>query len=174
MSSLLLFLLCSLPILALSWGSLLHPRTHGFYRFFAFEAILVLVLTNLAYWFRQPFSPLQLLSWLLLLASLLLAAHSFWLLRRVGKPQGRIENTAVLVASGAYHYIRHPLYASLLLFALGAFLKHPSPAGIGLLPGIVAFLIATAKVEEGENLRRFGTLYADYMKATRMFIPFLY
>jgi protein-S-isoprenylcysteine O-methyltransferase Ste14 len=174
MAGILLFIILSVPILAISWDSLLHPRTHGFYRFFAFEAILALILINRGYWFSQPFSAFQILSWLLLLASIILAIHSFWLLRRIGRPQGRIENTTLLVASGTYRYIRHPRYASLLLFAAGAFLKHPSPAGIGLLVGIIALLIATAKVEEGENLKRFGTVYAEYMKNTRLMIPFLY
>lgn len=36
------------------------------------------------------------------------------------------------------------------------------------------FLVATAKVEETENLNRFGVDYADYMKKTRLFIPFLF
>ncbi len=174
MTGILLFLLFSIPILVLSWESLRRPRTHGFYRFFAFEAILALVLANREYWFQQPFSALQILSWLFLLASIVLAIHSFWLLRRIGRPQGGIENTTLLVASGAYRYIRHPLYASLVLFAAGAFLKHPSLTGIGLLVGIIALLIATAKVEEGENLKRFGAEYAEYMENTRLIIPFVY
>jgi protein-S-isoprenylcysteine O-methyltransferase Ste14 len=37
-----------------------------------------------------------------------------------------------------------------------------------------AFLIATAKVEEVENLSKFGADYAAYMKTTKMFIPFLF
>ena len=35
------------------------------------------------------------------------------------------------------------------------------------------FLTATARVEEVENLQKFGPDYAHYMKSTRMFIPFL-
>jgi protein-S-isoprenylcysteine O-methyltransferase Ste14 len=37
-----------------------------------------------------------------------------------------------------------------------------------------AFLVATAKVEEAEDLRHFGTAYQEYMGRTRMFIPFLF
>ena len=76
----------------------------------------------------------QLASWALPLTSLLLAAHGFYLLRRVGKPDRSIEDatrlgiekTTRLVRSGAYRYIRHPLYASLLALAWGAFLKAPT------------------------------------------------
>jgi protein-S-isoprenylcysteine O-methyltransferase Ste14 len=37
-----------------------------------------------------------------------------------------------------------------------------------------AFLLATAKVEEAENLQKFGEDYAAYMKATKRFIPILF
>ncbi len=36
-----------------------------------------------------------------------------------------------------------------------------------------AFLIATAKVEEKENVLKFGDQYVAYMKKTKMFVPFL-
>ena len=155
---------------------------HGFYRFFAFEAILGLIVLNAPVWFRDPFSPRQLASWLLLLTSLLLAVHGFYLLRRVGQPDHGIEDptrlgiekTTRLVRRGAYRFIRHPLYASLLALAWGAFLKAPSWPGILLAVVATAALYLTARVEERENLRNFGAEYAEYMRATRMFVPFIF
>jgi hypothetical protein len=41
----------SLLIAAISWSSLCHPRSHGFYRFFAWEAILALFVQNMSFWF---------------------------------------------------------------------------------------------------------------------------
>jgi hypothetical protein len=41
------FLVFSAGIVLLSWRSLRDRRSHGFYRFFAFEAILALILLNL-------------------------------------------------------------------------------------------------------------------------------
>lgn len=35
-------------------------------------------------------------------------------------------------------------------------------------------MIATARVEEAENLQKFGEDYAAYMKTTKRFIPFFY
>jgi protein-S-isoprenylcysteine O-methyltransferase Ste14 len=111
---------------------------------------------------------------LLLIASLILAVHGFHLLRIIGRPEGEIEDTTTLVMLGAYKYVRHPLYASLLLLGWGAFFKDPSlPAGV-LILATCAFLTATARVEEAENLDKFGADYAAYMKTTRMFIPFLF
>ena len=42
-----IFLLATLGIGYISRASLLAPRSHGFYRFFAWEAILALTLLNL-------------------------------------------------------------------------------------------------------------------------------
>ena len=79
----------------------------------------------------------------------------------------------MLVKRGAYKYIRHPLYTSLLLLGWGAFFKDPSILSAIFAVAASAFVIATARIEEKENLKRFGDDYAVYMKTTRMFIPFL-
>jgi protein-S-isoprenylcysteine O-methyltransferase Ste14 len=164
----------SAGILLLSWDSLRDPRAHGFYRFFAFEVVLALFVLNVEHWFREPFSACQIISWLLLVASLFLVLHGFHLLRVVGRPEGKIENTTTLVRVGAYKYIRHPLYASLLLLAWGIFFKDPSWIGGALAVAASLFLWATARVEEAENLTRFGASYAAYIKTTKRFIPFLF
>src|SRR3990170_427623 len=101
-------------------------------------------------------------------ASLFMAMHGFYLLRTLGRPRESFEATTQLVRQGAYRYIRHPLYSSLLWFAWGAFLKEIS------LFSTILVLIATARVEEGENLRKFGEGYAAYQRETRMFIPFVF
>ncbi len=169
-------------VLWLSRGSLRSRRSHGFYRFFAFEAILGLIAVNAAAWFRDPASPRQLASWALLLVSLLLAVHGFCLLRQVGRPDPRIrdatrlgiEKTTRLVRAGAYRLIRHPLYASLVGLAWGAYLKAPSWLA-GLLTAVAtAAVYLTARVEESENVRSFGDEYVQYMRETRMFIPFVW
>jgi protein-S-isoprenylcysteine O-methyltransferase Ste14 len=168
------FLIGTAGFFLISWPALRSPCAHGFFRFFAFEALLVLVLLNARDWFRYPFSALHLLSWLFLGGSILLAVHGFNLLYREGHPVGGIENTHSLVQSGAYRYIRHPLYSSLLCLGAGAFLKNPSFAGAFLLAVTLALLVATAKVEEAENRQRFGETYSEYMTHTHMLIPFLF
>jgi protein-S-isoprenylcysteine O-methyltransferase Ste14 len=37
----------------------------------------------------------------------------------------------------------------------------------------IVALVITAKIEEKEMIARFGDQYAEYMKETTMFIPFL-
>jgi protein-S-isoprenylcysteine O-methyltransferase Ste14 len=177
-----IFVVASAGIVRLSWGSLRSPRSHGFYRFFAFEFIAALVLLNVPHWFRDPLCPRQLASWLLLGASAGIAIEAFRLLRIVGQPSREFsdptrlgfENTSKLVIVGLYRYIRHPMYASLLVLAWGACLKDLSVASLALVLAASLSLAATALAEERENLARFGASYADYMKTTRRFIPFLF
>jgi protein-S-isoprenylcysteine O-methyltransferase Ste14 len=176
------FIVGSAGFVWLSWRSFRHFRSHGFYRFFAFESILALVLLNLDYWFYEPFRVFQMVSWLLLIISVFLVIHGFLLLRRGGKPDSRrndlslvgVEKTTELVIAGAYRYIRHPIYSSGFFGTWGVFFKHPSWPSISLAVVATFFLTMTAKMEEEENIRFFGTAYQDYMKQTRMFIPFLF
>jgi protein-S-isoprenylcysteine O-methyltransferase Ste14 len=165
-----------------SRASLRLPRSHGFYRFFAWEAILGLTLLELDLWFFDPFSWHQIISWLLLAVSLPLAIHGARLLSRIGKqdtrrddtPMLQFEKTTTLVTVGAYRYIRHPLYSSLLSLTWGVFFKSPFWLG-GILALLAScFLVATAKMEESENIRFFGAPYQAYMKQTKMFVPFLF
>ncbi len=174
MLKIILFLVISAAIVFVSRSSFRNWRSHGFYRFFAFESILILFLLNVEYWFRTPFVAHHIVSWLLLIFSLFLVGQGFYLLRVAGKPEGHFENTTTLVRQGAFRYIRHPLYSSLLFLAWGVYLKDPSLLGSILVLLATAFLVATAKVEEAENLQKFGEDYAAYMKTTKRFIPFLY
>jgi protein-S-isoprenylcysteine O-methyltransferase Ste14 len=160
--------------------SLQSFRSHGLYRFLAFVAISVLVLLNLEYWFNEPFTLRQIVSWLLLLISIAAVAYGVISLRR-GRPDSRredatllgMEKTTELVTTGAYRYVRHPMYSSILFGVLGIFLKHVSWQS-ALMTGItVSLVVVTARMEETENMRYFGNAYRSYMKQTRMFIPFL-
>ena len=169
-----IFAVISVGLVAFSWNSLRSGRQHAFPRLFVFEALLALVLLNAATWFKDPFSPRQLVSWLLLAVSIGLALHGFYLLRRIGRPSGDLENTTTLVRQGIYRYIRHPLYSSLLWLAWGAFLKDVSALALLLALAASAALVATARVEEAENLAKFGEGYRGYMRTTRMFVPFLF
>ncbi len=117
-----IFLGASAAIAGLSRRSLRVRRSHGFYRFFAFELLAALILLEVPIWFRDPFSIRQLVSYFFGAVSIGLAIEGFRLLRLVGKPTPDaagstnlgFENTTTLVTVGAYRWIRHPLYASLL------------------------------------------------------------
>jgi protein-S-isoprenylcysteine O-methyltransferase Ste14 len=171
----------SLPIIWVSRRSLLHPTSHGFSRFFAFEAILALIVLNIPYWFANPFGARQLISWVLLSVSVVFVVWGFVLLRCIGgfrptaeaSPAFKWENTGRLVTTGIYRYIRHPMYSSLLFLAWGVVLKSVTIDTLILCATASVALAATAKAEEAENLTRFGQEYRDYMERTHRFVPFL-
>jgi protein-S-isoprenylcysteine O-methyltransferase Ste14 len=166
----------------ISRASLRDRHSHGFHRFFAWEAIVGLFLLNVGHWFEDPFAWYQLAAWILLFTCIVPAVWGTMLLRQRGKPVAAreaapsllaFEKTSVLVTTGIYRYVRHPLYSSLLLLAWGIFFKLPSFAG-GVLAAIATgFLVLTARTDEAECIRFFGPEYETYMTRTRRFIPFV-
>jgi protein-S-isoprenylcysteine O-methyltransferase Ste14 len=169
-------------IIFISRKSLLNFKVHGFYRFFVFEFTLALVLLNIPYWFTNPASLHQIISWCLLFISIYLIVQSVSFLKKIGASNKRaegstnfeFEDTANLVKVGVYKYIRHPMYGSLLFLCLGAVFKNISVVTILLSVLIILFLVLTAKVEEKENINFFGNSYSEYMKETKMFIPYIF
>jgi len=169
-----IFIILTIVIGWLSWIiSLKDRRYHGIFRFVSFETILILVLMNYPVWFKNALEWQQLISWVLLAGSLLVAFFGFYLFYHHGKPADGMEETTALITSGLYRYIRHPLYLSLILGGFGVMMKD-----LKWLSFILAFvnllaLYLTAKVEEKEMIKRFGKDYADYMCTTKMFIPYI-
>lgn len=161
-------------IMVFSWMlSVRYRRYHGIARFFAFESLFILFLLNYRYWFLHPFSPAQIISWILLILSAYIAIAGFITLRSEGKPDSNFENTSILVKSGLYRYIRHPLYLSIFFLGTGIMLKKPGNSQIilGIINLISVYI--TARIEEGEMISRFGEEYRQYMKESKMFIPLI-
>lgn len=178
------FMVGALALAYVSRASLWQPRSHGFYRFLAWESILALFVLNfrsVAQWFGDPICPRQLASWMLLVGSIIPVSWGAYLLRHRGHPGAapddrqlfEFEKTTQLVKVGLFKYVRHPLYSSLLLLAWGVFLKRPSWPAAGLALLATVLLVATAKAEEAENRLYFGAAYDAYMQHTKMFIPFV-
>ena len=165
--------------LALLWGSrraLVRPRSHGFARFFAAELILLLLVRN-----RNPVGD-QTIAQILLALSLALLVLGFMALRAHGRP-GNVrgdealfgfERTTTLVTGSIFRFIRHPMYASLLTLAWAFFFRDPSPAAFGLAAAASVLLDVTARADERECLAYFGEAYAEYMRRTRRFVPYVF
>ena len=123
----------------------------------------------------------QVFSWVFLSISVYLVISGVVQLKKSGKPaKGRedkqlyqFEKTSELTDQGIYKYIRHPLYSSLLFLTWGIFLKNTTLLllCIALLSSV--FLYLTAKADEKECIRFFGHKYAEYMKRSKMFVPFV-
>jgi protein-S-isoprenylcysteine O-methyltransferase Ste14 len=181
MLNLIIFGFLSVPIVILSWRTLLAPGSHGFYRFFGWECILWLFAFNSSMWFKDPFSFHQILSWLFLCLSAYLVISGVIRLHKSGKPNSnrnekslyQFEKTSVLVETGIFKYIRHPLYSSLIFLTWGILLKRPDVHLFLVSLISTAFLYLTARYDEKECIGFFGTEYLEYMKRSKMFIPFV-
>lgn len=175
------FVLATMLIVWVSRRSLLQVRHHGFYRFLAWQTILVAFMLNVDYWFVNPFSFTQILAWGLLILSLVPLILGVQAFRKEGEIDPArldpglvgIEKTTQLVTTGIYGLIRHPFYTSLLLLNWGIFFKDTTGPSLVLAVLATVFLTITAKVEETENVQFFGEDYSDYMHDTKMFIPFV-
>jgi protein-S-isoprenylcysteine O-methyltransferase Ste14 len=183
MIELFIFIVLSIPIVIVSWRTFFDIKSHGVYRFYAWEFTLCLLVSNYKYWFVDMFGIKQLISWVFLVYALYTVIAGITLLRKAVRPHYekrenetlyKFERTTELVETGIFRYIRHPLYGSLMFLTWGIFLKHTT-TGLFLISLISSvFLYLTATIDEKECLEYFGIKYKDYMKKTKMFVPFLF
>ena len=178
---LIIFIGFSVPIIFFSLHVIFKPRSHGFYRFFAWEGMAWMLSENYHYWFINPFSIPQIISWLLLIYASVLVIFGIILMKTKGKARDSrkddslysFEKTTELIESGIFCYVRHPLYGSLLFFAWGIFLKNITLPLLIICIVSSIFLFATMLIEEKENIKFFGVKYKEYMRRSKMIIPYL-
>lgn len=175
------FVLLSGALIFLSRNSLRDKAAHGFTRFFAWEAILALLVWNAPVWHDDMFSVRQIASWSLLFTSPVFAILGLRALKAAGtttvlrqdKALYAFEKTGHLVTTGIFARIRHPMYAALILLAWGAYLKGVTPWTTGLVVFASFSMWVTARRDEAECRDFFGEAYAEYMKSTKRFIPYI-
>lgn len=80
---------------------------------------------------------------------------------------------AELVMTGPYRLIRHPMYTSLLIVALGLVLAAPSVGRWLIWAALLINLVLKLRYEEGLLLARFPA-YADYRRSTWRLIPWVF
>ncbi|UZG45921.1 protein-S-isoprenylcysteine O-methyltransferase [Caldimonas thermodepolymerans] len=103
-----------------------------------------------------------------------LMAASLWLFHRAHADLGRHWSPSLevhvgheLVTHGVYRHMRHPMYASIWLFALAQpLLIHNWVAGVLGVPGFALLYFLRVPREERLMLDRFGSAYQDYMART--------
>jgi len=84
-----------------------------------------------------------------------------------------LKPRALLVTGGIYRWLRHPMYAALLLACLALVLLDPLPWRWLSWLALLAVLLAKARREEGYLLQRFED-YAAYRARTWRLLPWIY
>jgi protein-S-isoprenylcysteine O-methyltransferase Ste14 len=141
-----------------------------------------IVLQGLAYsliwqtrfWERQPHSWRTALSAVLLTLAALLSWSSARTLGRQWRFDAGLNADHELVTSGAYRFVRHPIYTSMLCMLLGTgFMVAPMPL---LLVSTLIFIVGTeirVRIEDNLLASRFGDRFRDYQHSVAAYIPFL-
>jgi len=86
--------------------------------------------------------------------------------------QPNIKEGCILITSGIYKWVRHPMYSSVILMMLGIFMATPSLVMFVLFILLIMVLLLKAKREESLWLRH-DTLYLTYREKTKYFIPYI-
>ena len=98
----------------------------------------------------------------------------FWLFKHVGRnitPTHKTRADHVLVTTGPYHWVRHPLYSAGTMFFLSMGLLSAKWIFMALVGVMVVFLPVRIPREEANLIEEFGDEYRDYMKRTGRFFP---
>ena len=85
----------------------------------------------------------------------------------------QIKKNHELVSKGIYQYIRHPIYLSVILVYTGGLIISQTYLFTVFLIILSIWAYSHGKREEKILLKQFGGNYHDYMKKTKMFIPFI-
>lgn len=107
---------------------------------------------------------------LVMATALLLALWAIAWLRRSLAATPAPRAGARFVARGPYRWMRHPMYTSLLLLALGLLLRRPTLFTLVAALGLAAVLALKVRHEEGLLLARYPE-YAAYRARTWGLVP---
>jgi protein-S-isoprenylcysteine O-methyltransferase Ste14 len=107
-------------------------------------------------------------------AALLLGLWTVWTMRG-----GRfnivpdVPANSQLVMHGPYRFIRHPMYATLLLGALALVLNAPTPLRVAVWVVLLIDLVLKLTYEERLLVGSFPS-YAEYRRHSKRLVPFVY
>jgi protein-S-isoprenylcysteine O-methyltransferase Ste14 len=82
-----------------------------------------------------------------------------------------VRKDTVLVTTGLYGFVRHPIYLGAFIFLAALSLIAANLFILLLTLALLALLYRSIDEEEAMLIARFGDEYREYMKRTRRFIP---
>jgi protein-S-isoprenylcysteine O-methyltransferase Ste14 len=102
-------------------------------------------------------------------AGVFLGIENFRAWRHGGMPENDGVDTRMLVTSGPYRWVRHPMYAGTLLLLWAV--PHWTVNLLAFSISATLYLYLGSLHEERRLLRAFGDPYREYMARTPRFIP---
>lgn len=153
-----------------------NPRLVALVWMFGLVAASASVLYSLfPRWMAWATVPLAIgMRWAGVAAGLVTVLLFFWVHRALGPSWGMpgvIKERQAMVSGGPYRWVRHPMYATLFVWALAFFLLSANWfIGLAWL-GLGAAAAATIDDEEAALIEKFGEAYQAYMRETGRLLP---
>lgn len=85
-----------------------------------------------------------------------------------------IKENQELIERGPYHWVRHPIYSSLLLMALGAAVWSGHALGFAIFAAVLLSLWFKLRQEEKLLTKYFPAEYPSYRARVKALIPFVF
>ena len=164
-----------------------RPKTAGHLKKYSLQWFARCILTTLYF-----LLPLQLMGFSIFpfsaqtpgqLLGLLLALFGFFLSVWARKALGvnwahaaeyQVKKKQELITRGIYHYVRHPIYTGIACMLIGSELVAKSWLWFFLMPLLFVGAYLQGKREEKLLVSHFGDEYKNYMKRSKMLVPFVY
>lgn len=81
---------------------------------------------------------------------------------------------AILVKTGPYRWVRHPMYLSILLFFTPLVIAHPSMFRLTVFAVLVITLSIKLHYEETLLVQKYQQAYQDYQATTQKILPWIF
>jgi protein-S-isoprenylcysteine O-methyltransferase Ste14 len=130
--------------------------------------VFITLLTICWLWMNQRVPWLAYVGFALYAPSAFFVISSFINLKQKGKAEKGWEDTTVLIRSGIFRILRHPMYFGTALWAMAmAFIQQSIPA-IVLAVIVISCTYVASRGEDKQMIEKFGDAYREYMKNVPM------
>ncbi|MGA1863806.1 MAG: methyltransferase family protein [bacterium] len=131
--------------------------------------LFLLILMGDSFFFRKSTFLSDYVPWYIRMIILGLSLVTAFFLAKSGHTA--TSHAAGILSSGAFRYVRHPLYLGSILFYFGMAVSTASLLSLALLAVICVFYNYIAGYEEKMLQERFGEEYINYKKRTGKWVP---
>lgn len=122
-------------------------------------------------------SPVTQLKWWVIVFIILGVALGLWAIQTIRLGNFNISPLlkpgGIMIASGPYHFVRHPMYTSILLVCWPMVLGHFSWWKMGFVVLLTLVLVIKLHLEEG-YLKKAFVAYREYTMTSKRLIPFVW
>jgi len=121
--------------------------------------------------------PLLARTWHGLLVELSGFALVIWAVRAMKRNANVIpvpKKDGVLITSGPYHYIRHPMYIAQIIAVIPLIYEHYTVARGIALAILIVTLLFKLHYEEKRLVMHFGEAYKIYQKSSKKLLPYIF